>query len=158
MDSLTKSIRAKRVADRLLSRKVTDRIKTVDDVLEDNGITRKKFDIQCRGLEPDEIAYRILKLLAKSLNEGWTPDWSNGSQHKYVPYFEMRDSFGFRFDGTINWYYSEVGSRLCFKSEELARYAGQQFQHVYEQFIIIRMNFKQLKTFEDACQVENLDQ
>lgn len=117
---------------------VMERIKTVEDVLSDNGLTCEQFDKQCEGLEEDEVAYRILKLLAKSLNEGWVPDWSASDEHKYFPWFEMRGSSGFRFFGDDVWLSTSlVGYRLCFKTRELARYAGQQFQHVYEQFMTI---------------------
>jgi hypothetical protein len=59
---------------------VTDRIKTVADVLADNGVTPEEFDELCEGLDPDEKAYRIMKLLTKSLNEGWVPDWNNSNE------------------------------------------------------------------------------
>lgn len=118
---------------------VMERIKTVEDVLSDNGLTREQFDEQYEGLEEDEIAYRILKLLAKSLNEEWMPDWSDSNEYKYYPWFEMRGSRGFRFIDNAYWHSdSGVGSRLCFKTRELAEYAGQQFQPVYEQFMTIR--------------------
>lgn len=136
MDFITKKKIAKQVAKKLLGKKVTERIKTIGDVLLDNDLTQPEFDIQCQGLPDDEIAYRLLKLLAKSLNEGWTPDWSDSNQHKYTPYFEMRGSSGFRFLYAGAWASgSYVGSRLCFKTSELAEYAGTQFRDVYERFM-----------------------
>lgn len=116
-----------------------DRIKTVDDLLADNNISQEKFAQQNEGLEKDEIAYRILKLLAKSLNEGWTPDWNNSNEVKYYPYFEMGGSSGFRCDAYDDWSScSGVGSRLCFKTGKLAEYAGNQFKEVYKQFMLIK--------------------
>lgn len=116
-------------------------IKTVADVLADHGLgTPEEFDEQCKGLEDDEKAYRILKLLAKSLNQGWTPDWSAIDQYKYFPWFQMdhRGSSGFRFDVDDGWNSaSAVGSRLCFKSRELAVHAGTHFLGVYQAFMII---------------------
>lgn len=120
------------------TKEVTERIDTVDDVLADNGLTREQFDQQCAGLPDDEVAYRILKLMARSLNEGWTPDWDDSSQYKYFPYFEMGGSAGFRFRGFGHdgWDSdSGVGSRLCFKSSELAKYAGTRFIEVYRKFM-----------------------
>lgn len=117
---------------------VLERIKTIDDVFADHKLTRADFYDSCDGLDRDEIAYRIIKLLAKSLNEGWTPDWSNSNEYKYYPWFEMRGSSGFRFYGLVSWRtYSVVGSRLCFKSRELAEHAGKHFQSVYEDFMAI---------------------
>ena len=115
------------------------RIKTVADVLNDHSITQEQFDTSCKGLEPDEVAYRLLKLIAKSLNEGWTPDWDDEDQYKYYPWFYLGGSSGFRFDDYGSWgARSAVGSRLCFKNNELATYAGNQFSDVYKQFMIIK--------------------
>jgi len=41
------------------------------------------------------------------------------------------DGYGTRVSDT------SVGSRLCFKSSELAEYAGRQFQDIYKEFMII---------------------
>jgi len=117
---------------------VIERIKTVADILADNGITQEEFDMNCIGLEKDEVAYKLLKLLAKSLNEGWVPDWNNDNQYKYVAWFWMGGSSGFRcYDYAVWGSHSSVGSRLCFKSRELAKYAGKQFTEVFKQFMII---------------------
>lgn len=118
---------------------VMDRIRTVADVLADNDLTQDQFDEQCDQLDADEVAYRILKFLAKSLNEGWVPDWNNPNEYKYVPWFEMSGSAGFRFHGDAAWRSgSGVGSRLCFKSKALAEHAAKNFTDVYKQFMIIK--------------------
>lgn len=120
------------------SKNVLERIKTVADLLADHGMTQNEFDDDCIGLEEDEIAYRILKMLAKSLNEGWTPDWSNDEEYKYVPWFETGGSSGFRFYDFVVWSSrSVVGSRLCFKTRELAEHAGKHFTDVYKKFMTI---------------------
>ncbi|GHM98819.1 hypothetical protein WSM22_03090 [Cytophagales bacterium WSM2-2] len=117
-------------------RKVTDRVKTVADLLAEHGYTLQRFDELCKDLTIDERAYRILKMLAVSLNEGWTPDWNNYNEGKYYPYFEMGGSSGFLFHDYDCWTsHSSVGSRLCFKTSELAKYAGIQFTDVYKQFM-----------------------
>lgn len=116
---------------------VMERIKTVADVLADNGFTQGQFSRQCEGLEPDEVGYRLAKLIAKSLNEGWTPDWNNSSEVKYVPWFYMGGSSGFQYYVCGVWdSFSAVGSRLCFKTRALAEYAGNQFKEVYKQFML----------------------
>jgi len=118
-------------------KKLTERIKTVADVLADNGLTQEAFNARTEDLEKDEVAYQILKMLAKSLNEGWTPDWNNDNQYKYYPWFYMGGSSGFRFYDCGYWHsLSSVGSRLCFKSRELAEYAANQFTDTYKQFMI----------------------
>jgi len=115
-----------------------ERIKTISDLLADHGYTHERFDKLCADLSADEKAYRLLKLLAVSLNEGWTPNWSNYNEYKYYPWFELDGSSGFRYGGYDRRHSgSAVGSRLCFKSRELAEYAGKQFIEVYKQFMLI---------------------
>lgn len=120
-------------------RDVKERIKTIEDLLKAHGLDQEEFDGQCNGLEDDEIGYRFIKLLAKSLNEGWLPDWDNSNEYKYFPWFYMQNgSPGFRVDGFGTWSAnSATGSRLCFKTRELAEYAGKQFVDVYKKFMII---------------------
>lgn len=117
-------------------KKAVDRIKNINDVLTDHGMTQDQFDDRSVDLEVDEAAYRLLKLLASSLNDGWTPDWENENEYKWYPYFYMGVSSGFRFSDSVGWNAdSGVGSRLCFKSRELADYAGKQFTEVYKKFM-----------------------
>ena len=114
-------------------------ILTIDDLLTANGLTQEQFDQQCEGLDPDEKAYRIIKLLAKTLNEGWIPNWDNSNENKYFPWFYMDGgSSGFRFGGRVIWLsHSSVGSRLCFKSSAMANHAGRNFTEVYKRLMVI---------------------
>lgn len=83
------------------------------------------------------VVYQALVIIIKALNEKWVPDWGNLSEVKYVPHFEMRGSFGFRFGDCDAWYsHSYVGSRLCFKSKELCEYACKQFIDIYRGFML----------------------
>ena len=117
---------------------VKERFKTVQDVLAHHMLTEEEFDEKCADLTADEKAYRFLKMLAECLNEGWQPDWNNDDQYKYYPWFYMGGSSGFRCDDYASWRsLSRVGSRLCFKSAELARYAGEQFLNQYKKFMTI---------------------
>jgi hypothetical protein len=83
----------------------------------------------------DEEAHGKLKTITKALNEGWTPDWNDSDQCKYYPWFDFRGG-RFVFRG-VDCYYtaSLLGSRLCFRSRELAEYAGKQFEDLYNQFL-----------------------
>ena len=87
------------------------------------------------------IANYQLMVIAEALNEGWQPDWSNGEWDKWYPWFDMDNSssagrFSF-LDAVFRLSYSLVGSRLCFKSEELADYAGTQFLELYRELFVI---------------------
>ena len=88
------------------------------------------------------IANYQLMVIAEALNEGWTPDWSNGEWDKWYPWFKMDDSSSagrFSFGDSDNRYSnSSVGTRLCFKSKDLATYAGTQFLDIYKDFFTIK--------------------
>lgn len=118
------------------NQKVTDRIKTFEDVLEDNDISELDFKKSCKGLSEDEIAYKQIKLIVKSLNENWTPNWDDSNEYKYYPYFDMKSGGGFSFSYCDGWYtHTAVGSRLCFSKSYLAEYSGKQFTSIYEKFM-----------------------
>jgi hypothetical protein len=117
---------------------VTDRIKTFADVLTESGISPMSFTEMCEDLEKDEIAYRKLKLIVSVLNEGWVPDFLNEREYKYTPYFKRSTSgFGFSITDYVSWFtFTFVGSRLVFKTSELAEYAAKQFADVYNDFLL----------------------
>ncbi|MCB0460352.1 MAG: hypothetical protein KDC74_10110 [Flavobacteriaceae bacterium] len=117
---------------------VTDRIKTLDDVYADNGTSKEEFE-QEYGFLPDHVkAYLQMEMIASSFNEGWEADWTDSSQRKYFQYFYMGEksgSSGFRFSVCVYWAAdSLVGSRLCFKSYELAEHTVNLFLEVYKRF------------------------
>lgn len=115
------------------SQKITDRVKTIQDAFEVTGLT--PGDLFASTDTVDERAYKTVKLIAKALNEDWTPDWNDKKQPKYFPYFFFNGSgFALRF---VSDYYqlSLVGSRLCFRSRELAEYAATQFVKEYNGFL-----------------------
>ena len=117
------------------SQKITDRIKTFNDACEALSIDpTKQIPAQVPGSDGEAIkAYAMMFIIARALNEGWKPDWNNSSQYKYYPWFDMRAGSGF--SGTFYVFSVTdacVGSRLCFKSRELAEYAGTQFVELYK--------------------------
>ncbi len=119
---------------------IKEQIKNFQDVLLANNITETNFNDSCKGLELDEIAYRKIKLIAKTLNEGWAPDWENGKWDKYYPWFKTGSSsgVGFSYCAYDRWFtVSGVGSRLCYKSSELAEYAGKNFELIYKDFLTL---------------------
>lgn len=124
------------------SMKITDRVKTYEDAGKELGCDPNDElsddEMMLNGFSPDELILRKIKVITKALNEGWKPDWNNNDQPKYYPYFKM-SSGGFVFYDT---YYdcsaasAGYASRLCFKSRELAEYAGKQFQKLYSDYIL----------------------
>lgn len=109
--------------------KITDRVKTYEDALVVIAIRNPVNSTDT----PDEAAYKKLKVIIQALNEGWKPNWDNSDEYKWFPVFDMRN--GFSFYDVDRWSSaSYVGSRLCFKSRELAIYAANQFLDIYKAF------------------------
>lgn len=127
---------------------ITDQIKTFEDAYKYLGIKTFKDAYKVLKLDrrmfgetsisecEDEVMQ--LMIICHALNEKWEPNWNDGNQYKYYPYFDMRDGSGFAFSGANYVYWTtctDGGSRLCFKSEKLAKYAGTQFMAVYKKFL-----------------------
>lgn len=118
---------------------VTERIKTYEDACWELDIPANPK--KCRFMSKDEKAYYSLKVIAKALNEGWEPDWSNYHQNKWYPWFEVTGTnpAGLAFSFTVHpvtHASAYFGSRLCFKTEALAKYAGTQFVKLYEKYLL----------------------
>lgn len=83
------------------------------------------------------IAHAQLVIIAEALNGGWKPDWDDHSEWKYYPWFKISGS-GLSYGDFVGSYSrSTVGSRLCFKSSELAEYAGKQFIDLYKKSYLL---------------------
>jgi hypothetical protein len=130
--------------EKTFQKNILERIKTFNDVLVELG-EKDKDVIEYRKLQKVNVAEYILSnqeqiLITKVLNEGWLPNWDNGLERKYFPWFDMNNgSSGLSFSCNVydNWATnSAVGSRLCFKSPKLAKYAGIQFTEIYKKSFI----------------------
>jgi hypothetical protein len=127
----------------VVPKKITDRIKSWEDVCEHlriDPVDSLPFESP-EGEEEEAInAYFKIRSIAHVLNEGWFPDWDNSNEYKYYPWFYMDSKAGSGFGRSCDVYvcgdsYSVVGSRLCFKSEELAKYAATQFINEYRDYM-----------------------
>jgi predicted CopG family antitoxin len=127
--------------ERLKLGKITDRIKTYEDACIELAITPiDEKEMLEKGFTSDEIIYRKIKTITEALNEDWEADWTNTDQKKWMPWYNVdgASASGFVFGGSRFGYSgADAGSasRLCFKSEELADYAGKQFIDLYVNFI-----------------------
>lgn len=114
----------------------------------------------------DIIAYLKLRVIVAALNDGWKPQFVLGEQRWY-PWYELISKEDYeamsedekqerrcvgRSDDNANavgglvyslahdassFSYAVVGSRLAFKSEALAEYAGKQFAELFADFCFI---------------------
>lgn len=111
----------------------------------------------------DIIAYMKLRIIVAALNEGWKPQFIPG-EYRWFPYFILytkdeidkmdeetkarvvyRSHYDASASGGVSCAYSvhdsayvsaNIGSRLAFKTEELAEYAGKQFAEIYADFML----------------------
>ena len=142
---------------------VRERIKTFEDAARAVGIDDPEEWLEnYSDVEPDVLAYFKLRIITKALNEGWKPSFIPG-EYRWAPYFllytkeeiekmnaETRARVVYRSfcyasaSGGVSFAYAHYdsayvfagfGSRLAFKSEELAEYAGKQFTEIYADFI-----------------------
>jgi len=116
-------------------------IKSFEDACKKLGIKTKLPDVSMMPADQQKaiIAHYKLVIIAQALNDGWKPDWSNYDEWKYYPWFDMSAASGFAFDDYVHWdSTSTVGSRLCFKTRELAKYAGTQFLSLYKEYFVIQ--------------------
>lgn len=140
--------------------KITERVKTFEDACK-----VAVMDLVTSNTDTlDEIAYKKIKIIVAALNEGWEPDWRDSNEWKYYPYFGLNKNdapgVGFRFfDRAYGLGASSVGSRLVFKTKELALYAGKQFESTYKEYFVIppQKITDRVKSFEDACRVLKRD-
>ena len=123
----------------IFSQKITDRISCFADILDLAGTTKQEFDRKHSHLSPCKYALEQIELFVEVLNQGWKPDWGNESEAKYYPYLRWNKSkSGFGFAGAhygCDCTYSDVGSRLVFKSRELAEFAGKLFEAIYNEYM-----------------------
>lgn len=119
----------------VFNQKITDIVKTFDDAYEMAGRPRIPDFCEFSGADRSFFEHMWeMSIIVKALNEGWEPDWDNDNEPKYYPYFYMSPS-GFAFSVTCNAFTPAAagcGSRLRFRTSELARYAGEQFLDIWE--------------------------
>lgn len=122
----------------------------------------------------DLLAYTKLSIICEALNEGWHPQFSL-DEYRWYPYYKLltndeiddmseeeksrvvgrASSVASAYGGLVcsgaNFVSSHSntysGSRLAFKSEELAEYAGKTFIDIYKDFVMF--------TPEQVCDAED---
>lgn len=113
--------------------KATGRIKTFEDACKDQKINPKEvlpYAGKKLTLEQQVLnTYAMLRVIAKSLQGSWKPNWSDGDQQKWFAWFEYKSKGFVVYDAAYGYYYTttDCGSRLCFQNSETAKYFGEQF-------------------------------
>lgn len=121
----------------MFSKNILDRVKTMDDVYAELAIDKASFEKSF--IYKEDLDAAKVRLIIKVFNEGWLPDWNNSNETKYTCYFESKHGGGFFGSYYCNWFTgTDVGSRLCFKSKELALSVPKQFQTEFENYFFIK--------------------
>ena len=130
----------------------------------DAGKLLDEWKISSQVCSKDLLAYLKLRIITYALNEGWEPQYTKGELRWYFwydiitkeQYYKLSAEEKIRVVGRggYNAYayyglvyananhassssYTGYGSRLAFKSRELAEYAGKQFVEIYEEYCLI---------------------
>ena len=127
-----------KVAEKEVKENVIVRIKTFEDAMKETG----RPEVPDFSNLPEDLRdyfkaqYKII-VVVEALNEGWKADWEDDDEPKYYPYFYMSSGVFVFYDTYYYFSYASAGdgSRLCFKTRELARYAGEQFLEIWTAII-----------------------
>ena len=142
---------------------VMERIKTFEDAVaelsnramngdKDAGKLLDEWKINSHVGSKDLQAYLKLRIITYALNEGWKPEFEEVSEPRCYPWFYLQTSrevgrggshanevsglfYSYKVNASL-YSLSSHGSRLAFKSKELAEYAGKQFIEIYEDWFI----------------------
>jgi len=122
------------------STKITDRIKTWDDVCEELDIDDTILPYKCPKNKQQISANAFIKIqyISQVLNEGWEPNFKNTNEYKYYPYFQYKSSHGggFVFYCSYDHYVcGGLGFGFYYKTRELSDYAGNQFLEIYKEYL-----------------------
>lgn len=117
---------------------IRDHVKGWDDILlkaeTDTHVGMLRTDLKNAvnlGMNKDIAAYIRLQMIIRVLNEGWKPDFGK-DEKRWYPWFKIGENGSVSFA----YAYAHFGSRLAFKSKELAEYAGKQFTEIYKDYLL----------------------
>ena len=125
-----------------------EQLKTFEDACKILGLDPGKVSPDFTGYPKQDVksmqAHAKLVIVARAANKldndgkEWIPDFSDWNQTKYEIWFEYDGgSSAFRYCDYVFWgTLSVVGSRLCFKSRAVAKYIGNQFIDLYNEYLL----------------------
>ena len=132
INALVESHKASQSVSSKCNKPITERIKTIDDVLQYHWLNKSGIESKFSGLPTSLLSYYYLTLVIEALNDGWKPDFNNGDQIKYYNWFKIEN--GLFVFCSVSYDCRDVSgpSALYFKSEELALYAKDNFLDLYK--------------------------
>ena len=121
-----------------IKKPITSRVKSFDDACKVLGIENNLSIVGGTNKNRQKmIIFNKMLIILEALNEGWVPDWDNGDENKWYPYYNrVNGELAFN---TSNYHNScsYCGLYLCFKSKQLSEYFGSiaEFSKLYNEFI-----------------------
>lgn len=105
-------------------------------VLNIQPINEEVFNIFPKEDQRSMLAYHKLTVITRALNNGWKPNWDDQNEWKYYPLFRyvnagLSSAFTSNAAAATN---ATIGSRLCFPTSALAKYAAEHFADLYRDY------------------------
>lgn len=105
-------------------------------VLNIQPINEEVFNIFPKEDQRSMLAYHKLTVITRALNNGWKPNWDDQNEWKYYPLFRYVIaglSCAYTFNAASGSS-AALGSRLCFPTSALAKYAAEHFADLYRDY------------------------
>lgn len=105
-------------------------------VLNIQPINEEVFNIFPKEDQRSMLAYHKLTVITRALNNGWKPNWDDQNEWKYYPLFRYVNA-GLscaHSAPTAAATSAYIGSRLCFPTSALAKYAAEHFADLYRDY------------------------
>lgn len=105
-------------------------------VLNIQPINEEVFNIFPKEDQRSMLAYHKLTVITRALNNGWKPNWDDQNEWKYYPLFRYVNA-GLSYASTNSAATNTtayLGSRLCFPTSALAKYAAEHFADLYRDY------------------------
>lgn len=105
-------------------------------VLNIQPINEEVFNIFPKEDQRSMLAYHKLTVITRALNNGWKPNWDDQNEWKYYPLFRYVNaglSCALTTDAA-SYANASIGSRLCFPTSALAKYAAEHFADLYRDY------------------------
>lgn len=105
-------------------------------VLNIQPINEEVFNAFPKEDQRSMLAYHKLTVITRALNNGWKPNWDDQNEWKYYPLFRYVNaglSYALTYSAATAAN-AAIGSRLCFPTSALAKYAAEHFADLYRDY------------------------
>ena len=108
-------------------------IKSLSDICVESEIVYPDFTLWPEDMQGYKRTEFKLEMITDAINEGWTPNWQDGDEEKYYPWWFVGGS-GFSLDDVYcDNSSTNVGPRLVFRDRGRAAHAAAYFEPLYRE-------------------------